>query len=400
MRGTQPRLRHLVGAATLTGSLLFAALTFASLPAGAQTTTAAVATASCPVLSVGNPSAGNTIQQGDYVVSGEAWDPAASSGSGIARVDMFLGPRDEGGTFLASAVPGLGNNPRAYSVTVNIPTVNEGNTFAAYAISAVTGQETAVLVPIFIGTPTRSVGATPTPLPTTETVISTCPGGAAAATPAAAGMPMASTGASSGGASTASTPVPAAPAAGGSTTAATTGANSCPVLTLGNPNPGDVVAAGDLVISGGAYVAGANPAPGVSRVDLFLGPRDQGGTFLGSGTPGYRAGRANVLERDSHHPRLGSRLELRGVRYRRQRTGVQHHLPDLRRHRAATQRRWRHTNTDSAERDDRFNLRPLAVRSQLAIWIRDPPVSDDWWIASMIAWTRSPCSNVATFWSA
>ncbi len=286
MRGTQPRLRHLVGAATLTGSLLFAALTFASLPAGAQTTTAAVATASCPVLSVGNPSAGNTIQQGDYVVSGEAWDPAASSGSGIARVDMFLGPRDEGGTFLASAVPGLGNNPRAYSVTVNIPTVNEGNTFAAYAISAVTGQETAVLVPIFIGTPTRSVGATPTPLPTTETVISTCPGGAAAATPAAAGMPMASTGASSGGASTASTPVPAAPAAGGSTTAATTGANSCPVLTLGNPNPGDVVAAGDLVISGGAYVAGANPAPGVSRVDLFLGPRDQGGTFLGSGTPG------------------------------------------------------------------------------------------------------------------
>jgi hypothetical protein len=275
MRGTKPRLRHLVGAATLTGSLLFAALTFASLPAGAQTTTAAATATVCPELSVGNPNPGDTVQTGDYVVSGEAWDPSASSGSGISRVEVFLGSRDQGGNLLGSTVPGMGNNPRAWSLEVTMPDVSEGNTFAAYAISGVTGQETAVLIPIFVGTPTHSaVGPTPTPIPTTETVTSTCPASAPHA-PVAPAAPMASPAA----------PAPAAPAGGG-TTGAGVAANACPVLTLGNPNPGDVVSEGDLVISGGAYVAGASPAPGMSRVDLFLNPRDQGGTFLGSGLPG------------------------------------------------------------------------------------------------------------------
>jgi hypothetical protein len=285
MRGTQPRLRHLVGAATLSGSLLLGALTFASLPAGAQT--AAIQTAvTCPVLSVGNPNPGDQLSQGDYVVSGAAWDPSAPAGSGIARVDLFLGPRDEGGTFLGSTVPGLGANPRAFSVTVTLPNVNEGNTFAAYAISGVTGQQTSVLIPVFVGTPTRSqVGPTPTPIPTTETVTTTCPTGAAAATPVAAGMPMVSPAAPSAPAPSNMAAPPAAAAAAASTGATGSGA-VCPVLTLGNPNPGDVMSAGDLVISGGAYEPGASSGSGVSSVDLFLGPRDQGGTFLGSAAPG------------------------------------------------------------------------------------------------------------------
>jgi hypothetical protein len=206
------------------------------------------------------------------------------SGSGISSVQLFLGARDQGGNFLGSTVPGLGDNPRAFSVTVTMPNVNTGDNFAVYATSAVTGQQTSVLIPVFVGSPTRSqVGPTPTPIPTIETVSTTCPTGAAAGTPAAASVPMVSPAAPS-------TPVPAAPAASGATTGGTTGAstgaNACPVLTLGNPNPGDVMSAGDLVISGGAYVAGASPATGVSSVDLFLGPRDQGGTFLGSGVPG------------------------------------------------------------------------------------------------------------------
>src|SRR5215831_5336304 len=142
MRGTQPRLRHLVGAATLTGSLLFGALTFASLPAGAQTAPAAAVSAaiSCPVLSVGNPNPGDTIAQGAIVLSGAAWDPSAASGSGITNVSLFLGRRDDGGTFLGSAVPGLGDNPRAWSVEVTMPdNVNAGTNFAAYALSSVTG---------------------------------------------------------------------------------------------------------------------------------------------------------------------------------------------------------------------------------------------------------------------
>jgi hypothetical protein len=172
----------------------------------------------------------------------------------------------------------MGSDPRAWSLEVKLPAVNEGNTVAAYAISGVTGQETGVLIPVFVGTPPHSsvaVDPTLTPVPNTATVTSTCPAGAAPA-PAAPAVPMASPAAPS---------APAAPAGGG-TTGAVMGANACPVLTLGNPNPGDIVSEGDLVISGGAYVQGASPAPGMSRVDLFLGPRDQGGTFLGSGLPG------------------------------------------------------------------------------------------------------------------
>src|SRR6516165_1051704 len=106
MRGTQLKLRHFAGAATLTGTLLFAALTFASLPAGSQTSVSAVtATVACAVLSIGNPNPGNTVLSGDYVISGEAYDPSASSGSGIASVQLFLGRRDAGGTFLGSTQP-------------------------------------------------------------------------------------------------------------------------------------------------------------------------------------------------------------------------------------------------------------------------------------------------------
>ena len=190
MRGTQPRLRHLVGAATLTGSLLLAAMTFASLPAGAQTTTAAVTAGSCPFLSVGNPNAGDTVQQGDYVISGVAFDLGRAVRFRHLRVDLFLGPRDDGGNFLGSTVPGIGNNPRAFSKQVTIPDWNSSTSLAAYAISSVTGQQTAVIIPIVVGTPTRSkTGPTPTPLPTTETVATTCAGGAAAATPAAPSAP-------------------------------------------------------------------------------------------------------------------------------------------------------------------------------------------------------------------
>src|SRR3954447_26224249 len=84
MRGTQLRLRHLVGAATLSFSVVLAYLSLASVPAGAQTVAAST---SCPVLSVGNPNPGDTIGEGGYVISGEAFDPAATSGSGISRVD-------------------------------------------------------------------------------------------------------------------------------------------------------------------------------------------------------------------------------------------------------------------------------------------------------------------------
>src|SRR5436190_12975522 len=92
------RLRHAIGAASLSCAAILAAMSV--LPVAAQTATSAVtmaAVASCPVVSVGNPNPGDTINAGGYVINGQAFDPAATSGAGISGVDFFLGARDQGG---------------------------------------------------------------------------------------------------------------------------------------------------------------------------------------------------------------------------------------------------------------------------------------------------------------
>jgi hypothetical protein len=280
MRGTHFRLRHVVGAASLSCTSILAALSLTSIPVGAQTAPAPVsAPQSCPVLSVGNPNPGDNITAGGYVISGEAFDPAAQAGAGISSVDLFLGPRDQGGTFLGSAVPGsTGTNPRAWSVEVTIPSnFNRQVDFAAYASSSVAGTETAVTFPIFVGTEPKAVGlVTPTPVPNlTETVTNNCPIAAPVSATQPAAVPSVSAMATVG--------VPAM-------AAGPAAATSCPTLSLGNPNPGDDLTAGGLIISGTAFESGTNSGAGVSRVDLFLGERDSGGLFLGSGVPGSAAG--------------------------------------------------------------------------------------------------------------
>jgi hypothetical protein len=283
--------RHLVGVASLTCSFAFAGLTFASLPAGAQTMPVTQANSSCPILSVSNPNPADTLPQGGYNISGTAYDPAATTGSGIARVDFFLGARDDGGTPLGSVVPGnvVGGDARAFSVQVQVPGINRGVDFAAYAVSN-TGQETVVTFPVLVGTPVRDSVATPTPIPTTETVTSTCPKGPGMATaptaaaPPAAGAPV-----------MAGAPVVAVPAAGAvtigatspsTTTAAASTANACPVLSVSNPSPADTLNQGGYFISGTAYDPAATAGSGIARVDLFLGARDEGGTPLGSAIVG------------------------------------------------------------------------------------------------------------------
>jgi hypothetical protein len=297
MRGTQFRVRHFVGAACFSCTSILAALSLMSLPVGAQTAPATT-TQSCPVLSIGNPNPGDTITEGGYVISGEAFDPAAQSGAGISRVDLFLGERDQGGLFLGSAVPGTaaGQDARAWSLEVTVPSnLNHGVDFAAYAQSSVSGAETAVTFPVFVGTQPRTVGlVTPTPVPDlTPVVTNNCPGGTPAASapaPAAAATPGAS-------APAASAPV-------------VTTSTSCPTLSLGNPNPGDNLIAGGLVISGSASEPGANSGSGVERVDLFLGARDQGGTFLGSAVPGASGTNPNAWSVEVQVPNLG-----RGVNF-------------------------------------------------------------------------------------
>jgi hypothetical protein len=98
------------------------------------------------MLSVGNPMPGDTILIGSYAMSGMAWDKAATSGSGIDRVEIFLDNRDEGGILLGEATL-LSNN--MWSATVDIPSNQVGlHTFWVYAHSSVTGQTAAVSVPV------------------------------------------------------------------------------------------------------------------------------------------------------------------------------------------------------------------------------------------------------------
>jgi hypothetical protein len=267
------------------------------------------------VLSVGNPNPGDTVNTGAYVISGEAYDPASQSGAGITSVDLFLGERDQGGTFLGTAVPGNNtSDPRAWSIEVTIPTgFNRGVDFAAYADSSVSGAETAVTFPVFVGTPPKpGVGlVTPTPVPNlTETVTNTCPTAPMTA-PAANSQPAAmvptpgavGTMTSTTTTSTTTTSMTAPAAAGAATTTA------CPSLSLANPNPGDDLSAGGLVISGRAVGAGTGTPSGVQRVDLFLGARDEGGMFLGSGVPGT-GGNPDTFSVEVQVPNLGRGVDF------------------------------------------------------------------------------------------
>lgn len=259
------------GAAIVTIALV-ATATLSSAPVGAASSATC---ASGPVLDLANPSAGDLLSPGDYIVSGVARDPAAASGDGIDRVELFLGDRDLGGTEVGAAVPQQGT----FEVTAKLPTnVTGGTNFFAYAHSAITGQEVAVSVPVFLG-------AAPTPTPRPAPGVSLTPGVPVVAQVTCAPATSRSLASTSTGAST-------APTTTGSTTApVTVPMSAAPVLQVANPSAGDTLLLGDYVISGLAYVPGQSSSQGVGvdRVEFFLGNRDAGGIFLGSAVPGQSA---------------------------------------------------------------------------------------------------------------
>ncbi len=81
-------------------------------------------------------------------MSGTAYDPQASSGSGVDGVQIFLDNRDSGGIFLANAMMESGG-PNRWQATISLPTNNTGvHALYFYATSKVTGKETVVSVPI------------------------------------------------------------------------------------------------------------------------------------------------------------------------------------------------------------------------------------------------------------
>jgi hypothetical protein len=191
-----------------------------------------------PVVQISNPAPGALVPSGDIVISGVAFDPAATEGAGVSRVDLFLGNRDEGGLYLGTAVPGsdvmVGLTPgstaaeQSFQIEVAMPAnITGGIDLRAYAYSALTGNTTVLSTPIYLA-------ISPTPM----------------ATPA---------------------PIPVA-------SIQHLLAGAAVEFSLANPTAGDVVSTGDYVVSG---TAGAT----IDRVQFFLGERDTGGMTLGATTP-------------------------------------------------------------------------------------------------------------------
>ncbi|HEY1293009.1 MAG TPA: hypothetical protein VGJ60_08025 [Chloroflexota bacterium] len=242
-------------------------LLFANAPVSAQP---APGGSTCPAVSLANPGPGDQVPGGDYVVSGVAVDPITRSPSGVGRIDFFLGQRDLGGEFLGTTMPGTDpNNPAGFMTTITFPDVNRQDTFTAYAIAANSAATTTIAVPIQIGSPPRSIlAATPTPVALSVTVKSNCP----AVTASRAGVAVGT-----------AAPVVSARASQG------------PVLRLANPSSGDFISRGKYVSFGVAFDPASANGPGVDVVNYFLEPRDAGGEFVGSATPGELGGQLGAF---------------------------------------------------------------------------------------------------------
>jgi hypothetical protein len=125
----------------------------ATTPSTTTTTPAAPTTMMSPaaatlMFEVGNPSPGDTVHVGGINIDGVAWDRAATQGSGIDRVDIFLDNRDAGGMVLGEGTPGQMNT---WHAMVTLPSNQTGlHNLSFYAHSSVTGQEMLITVPVTI----------------------------------------------------------------------------------------------------------------------------------------------------------------------------------------------------------------------------------------------------------
>jgi len=112
------------------------------------TTTAATTGASTISFQVANPSPGDTIHVGGYVIQGTASDSAARQGNGVDRIEIFLDNRDEGGTLIGHGSFASGN---MWSASVNLPNNATGVHSLFFSVhSAESGQEMVESVPVII----------------------------------------------------------------------------------------------------------------------------------------------------------------------------------------------------------------------------------------------------------
>ena len=104
-----------------------------------------------PTLVVENPNPGDMLTLGKLEMQGEAFDPVATTGSGVDRVSVFLDNRDEGGMFLGDATLAAPTSDGWTLLTPVLKGVGDGHSLFVYARSAVTGDETVVKIPVTIG---------------------------------------------------------------------------------------------------------------------------------------------------------------------------------------------------------------------------------------------------------
>jgi hypothetical protein len=110
-------------------------------------------------LDVGNPASGDAVHVGRYIIEGIAFDRAAEQGAGIERIDIFLDNRDTGGVLIGSGQLGVSSpvpadpelSDAGWSAQVTIPrTLMGARTLFVYALSAITGGELVVGIPIAV----------------------------------------------------------------------------------------------------------------------------------------------------------------------------------------------------------------------------------------------------------
>jgi hypothetical protein len=102
------------------------------------------------VLNVANPQPNDVLPRGRYVMQGQAFDRAASTGSGVDRVSVFVDDRDAGGQHLADATLGQPSTT-GFTLTADLSRLSGTHSLFIYARSSVTGKETVVNFPVAIG---------------------------------------------------------------------------------------------------------------------------------------------------------------------------------------------------------------------------------------------------------
>jgi hypothetical protein len=125
---------------------------------GAQCTISTTAATGMPSpaesihLELSNPQPNATVLVGSTNVQGLAFDTAAAEGTGIDRVTLFLGNRDEGGTHLADAtlVNSAESKHGLFTATFDMPNDTGGNNLFVYAHSSISGHDTSMSVPIIL----------------------------------------------------------------------------------------------------------------------------------------------------------------------------------------------------------------------------------------------------------